>query len=114
MAFLDSTPYVVGPVLQVQEDPLARNYGIGGRQIGYRTRTTYEYRLTWPVDNTGGEAVPETYTAGDDEFRLVSTSYDLGYGGLSGHLTGTYRLLGDWSTVWEEIVYAEITSGSGV
>lgn len=101
---LDSTPYVVGPIVQVQEEPISRRYGIGGREIGYRTRTTTEYRLTWPVDNAGGETVPDTHTIGTDEYRLVATSYDLGYAALAGTLTAVYRLEGDWETVWEEII----------
>ena len=106
---LHETPYTVGPLVQVQENPVARNYGIGGRQIGYRTRTVTEYRLTWPVDNTGGETVPATHTVGEDEYRLVSTSYDLAYAALNGTLTAVYRLEGDWETVWEDIIYAEIS-----
>lgn len=105
---LDPTPYVVGPIVQVQENPIARNYGIGGRQIGYRTRTVVEYRLAWPVDNAGGETVPATHTIGTDEYRLAATSYDLGYAALGGTLTAVYRREGAWQTVWEAIIYADI------
>jgi len=106
MAFLDATPDVFGPTLAIQEEPLARGAGLGGMEIGYRTRTVYEYRVVWPIDAAGGESVPATWAT---DYRLVSTSIDRAYSGLAGLLTAIYRLEGDWSTVWEEIIYGEAT-----
>ncbi len=99
MAYLDTTPDVIGPTMQVQEEPLAMRGAVGGTAtMGYRTRTVYEYRVTWPVDNTGGEPVPGTWAT---DYRLVSTSIERSYGALSGLLTAVYRKEGDWSTIWE-------------
>lgn len=98
---LDPTPDVIGPTMSIQEEPMVRGAGLGAVEIGYRTRTVYEYRVIWPVDNTGGEVVPPTWAT---DYRLVSTAIERSYAGLSGLLTAAYRLEGDWTTVWEGII----------
>lgn len=100
MSFLSTTPDVIGPSMQIQEEPLAMRGAIGGKaRMGYRTRTVHEYRVMWPVDNTGGESVPGTWAT---DYRLVSSSIERSYSALSGVLTALYRLEGDWTEVWED------------
>lgn len=97
---LDLTPHVVGPLLQIQEEPVSKGGYIGGSPtFGYRTRTTTEYRLTWPIDAAGGDSVPATWAT---DHRLVSTSVDLPYAALAGTITAVYRHEGDWTYVWED------------
>ena len=97
---LDSNPHVVGPLVQVQAEPVSKGGYIGGRPtFGYRTRPTTEYRPTWPIDQTGGDSVPALWAI---DHRLVSTTVERAYAEPTGTITAVYRKQGDWEYVWEE------------
>jgi len=84
MAFLNPN-YQVVPHTKVE----SRVNIFGTKQ----TRDITEYRLTWPIDDAGGELPPVTYSGAD----LVDHGPEIRYGGASGLYVALYRSEGSWS-----------------
>ena len=84
MAFLDINPQVI-PSIRVER----RNHVI----LGAQSRDVTEYRLTWPCDDSGGEAPPATYLTAP----LLSHGPEIQYGGIDGLYMALYRLEGAWA-----------------
>ena len=85
MAFLDSgNPQVVAHVT------VERRHHV---LLGAQTRNVTEYRLSWAIDATGGEAPPATYGGID----LMHHGPEIEYGGVAGIYVAFYRDVGAWS-----------------
>ena len=87
-------PDVFGPEDQDEEKPY--RYGF---TMTVTRRTNLLLRVTWPIDNTGGESAPATWTLGANTYQKLGTSVDRGYGKVQGHFTATYRKEGTWTPV---------------
>jgi hypothetical protein len=89
-------PDEFGPFPEVET-----KYGWGPGLIWLpKERTNYTYRVTWPIDNTGGEAPPSTWTVGAATYRLRSAGPERAYGKATGLYTAVYWLKGaSWSWV---------------
>jgi hypothetical protein len=85
MAFLDSDNPQVIPSTVVEE-----RTNFWGTRL---TRNVIEYRLTWAIDDTGGESPPATYSGAD----LVSHGPEIAYGGSAGLYVALYASKGAWS-----------------
>ena len=87
---------VVGPKTRVEETNI--QFTAPGA-LGFVTmhRTVYELIVMWPIDATGGEAVPATWSVGGDTYTLETTDPGIGYDNRLGILTAVYNLVGDWA-----------------
>jgi hypothetical protein len=95
MAFINALTFdVFGPDPSVEEEP----YLLGFVWTVTR-RTNYQVRVTWPIDATGSESPPATWTVGADTYTLLSGATDRGYGRKTGHYTAIYRKEGTWTPV---------------
>ena len=54
-----------------------------------------EYRLTWPVDDSGGESPPATYSGA----TLTSSGPGPQYGAATGQYVAIYRDEGSWTNL---------------
>lgn len=85
MAFLDANDFQVVPSTQVE----TRTWGISTKQ----ERNVTEYRLTWAIDDSGGESPPGTHGVAD----LKHHGPEIQYGGANGLYVALYREEGAWA-----------------
>ncbi|MBT4822554.1 MAG: hypothetical protein HN742_30445 [Lentisphaerae bacterium] len=85
MAFLDASDYQVIPSTKVER----RFHTI----LGAQSRNVTEYRLTWAIDDSGGESPPATYSGAD----LQHHGPEIAYGGANGLYVAIYRSEGAWA-----------------
>lgn len=86
MAFLDSS----NPQVVEESDVEYRSLMFGDQK-----RTVTTYRLTWAIDDTGGESPPSTYSGAD----LMHAAPEIEYGGQAGLYVAVYRTEGGWVDV---------------
>ena len=96
MAFLNtSTPDLFGPEPNVEEEPFT--YSFGAITVNTkRRRTVYTLRVTWAIDNLGGEVPPSTQSSGGNTYDLVSGRVERGCAKPNGHYTALYRYETSW------------------
>ena len=87
-------PDIFGPEPQVEEEPY-----LYGFVWTVTRRTNNILRVTWAIDNTGGESPASTYSHGGVTYDLVSGSVERGYSKTQGTFTAVYRKLGTWTPV---------------
>jgi hypothetical protein len=68
----------------------------GVMHFGERRRIVYELRVMWPIDNTGGEVPPLTWSYGGDTYDFETGDPGQGYEDLSSVYTAIYKLPTAW------------------
>lgn len=67
--------------------------------VGLQSREVYWIEVIWPIDASGGESPPMTWTYGSRTYSFKTGDPDIGYAKLN----GTYRAIYEETDPWADV-----------